>query len=164
MTLNQRVKLALALPAIIIFGGTAGYMNIERWTFLDSLYMTVITISTVGFREVGNLSPLGKTFTMGLIISSISMFAYCVAVISRFIMEGHFQEIGRKRKMETKIKKMKNRYIVCGEGKVAEQVVEEFKGAKAPFIIITRDFETFGKNLELASSKTDADLLYIHRR
>ena len=162
MTLNQRVKLALALPVIIIFGGTAGYMSIEGWTFLDSLYMTVTTISTVGFREVGILSPLGKVFTMGLIISSIPMFAYCVAVISRFIiMEGHFQKIGRKRKMETKIKKMKNHYIICGEGKVAEQVVEEFKGAKAPFIIITRDFETFGKNLELTSLKTDADLLYI---
>ncbi len=160
MTLERRVKLAVAFLVIIVSGGTAGYMNIEGWTFLESLYMTVITISTVGFKEVGELSPLGRVFTLVLIVFSISMLAYCVTVISSFIMEGHFREIGRKRKMEAKIGKAKNHYIICGEGKVAEQIVEEFQAIGAPFVIITRDFETFGKDLEPTSARGAANLLY----
>ena len=161
MTAEQKFKLAIILLITIFGGGTLGYMSIEKWSFLDALYMTIITISTVGFREVGGLSPLGKAFTMGLIISSISVVAYGVTVISSFILEGHFRETGRKRKMEAKIKKLKNHYIVCGEGKVAEQVLIELRRAQVPFIIITKDFETFVKNLEAFPSERAEEILYI---
>lgn len=161
MTLEQKVRLAVAFLVIVVSGGTAGYMNIEGWTFLESLYMTIITVSTVGFKEVGDLSSLGRVFTLILIVLSISMLAYCVTVISSFILEGHFREIGRKRKMEVKIGKVKNHYIVCGEGKVAEQIVEEFQAMGILFVIITRDFESFGKYLKPTSAKRAVNLLYL---
>ncbi|MCD5400999.1 potassium channel family protein [candidate division NPL-UPA2 bacterium] len=120
MTLERKVKLAVIFLVIIVVGGTAGYMLIEGWTFLESLFMTVITISTVGFGEVRALSSSGRVFSLFLIVFSLSTIAYCVTLISSFILEGHFQEMGRKRKMEARIGKIKNHYIICGEGKVAE--------------------------------------------
>lgn len=161
MTLERRVKLAVTFLVIIVVGGTAGYMLIEGWTFLESLFMTVITISTVGFGEVRALSSSGRVFSLFLIVFSLSTIAYCATLISSFILEGHFQEMGRKRKMEAKIGKIKNHYIICGEGKVAEQVVKEFQATKVPFIIITRNFETFGRDLDPTSVKGKANLLYL---
>jgi len=161
MTAEQKVKLAIMLLLIIITAGATGYMLIEKWTLLDSLYMTVITISTVGFKEVANLSPLGRAFTMFLIISSICVVAYGVTVISSFILEGHFRELGRMRKMEAKIRKIKDHYIVCGEGKVAEQVVEELIRANVPFIIVCKNPANFQKELQLSRPQRKDTLLYI---
>lgn len=145
MSYEYKFKLAVILLTIIILGGVSGYMAIEEWSFLDSLYMTIITISTVGFKEVSELSASGRIFTIVLIISSISILAYGITAISSFILEGHFREIGRRRKMEAKIKKLKNHFIVCGEGKVALQVVEELKRAKAKFVVIAKDIKIFEK-------------------
>jgi len=157
----QRFRIAIVLIAVVILGGTAGYSIIENRSFLDSLYMSIITISTVGFKEVWELSKSGRIFTICLILSSISVATYGLTVISSFIIEGHFRQIGRRRRMETKINRIRGHYIVCGEGIVAEQVVEELKKAKVPFIIVCRDYKSFEENLERSELKRSEELLYV---
>ncbi|MBU0533784.1 MAG: potassium channel protein [Candidatus Omnitrophica bacterium] len=156
MTSEYKFKLAVLLLIIVIAGGIFGYMAIEDWTFLDALYMTIITVATVGFEEVHNLSTTGRIFTIGLIISSISILAYGITAISSFIIEGQFREIGRRRKMEAKIKKLKNHFIVCGEGKVCLQVVEELQRAKVSFVVIANNIQAFEEDQGLTLIQGDA--------
>lgn len=137
----KKLKLALLLLALLISVGTCGYVFIENWSFLESLYMAIITISTVGFQEIRELSPLGKIFTIFLIIGSVGMFAYVVTLIGNFIMEGQFSFITRRNKMEKTIAHLKNHYIICGAGRLAREAVKEFKKSKVEFVVVTDDEE-----------------------
>ncbi len=132
----KRISLAFLLLTVLVVSGTSGYMAIEGWSLVDALYMTIITISTVGFREVADLSVIGKLFTIALIISSVGIFAYAVTLIGNFIIEGQFNFIGRRRRMERKIASLKNHYLICGCGKIAEEVISEFRKSKLEFIVI----------------------------
>jgi voltage-gated potassium channel len=125
----------LLLTGIIVFG-IAGYMLIEGWTFLDAAYMTVITIATVGYREVHTLSPLGQVFTMCLIALGVAAAAYVIGRFLEFILEGYFSEVLGGRSMKKRIDQLKNHYIVCGFGRVGEQVAREFKRSGAPFVVL----------------------------
>lgn len=120
----------------IILVGTAGYMLIEGWSLLDSLYMTIITIATVGFREVHSLDPAGKVFTILLITGGVSAAAYTLGSIVEFMVEGYLSDILGGRRMERRIAALKDHYILCGFGRVGEQIAREFKRAGAPFIVL----------------------------
>ena len=163
MTAERKFKVAVLLMAAIILNGTLGYMGIENLPFLDALYMTVITVSTVGFGDVVALSPAGIVFTIVLIISSICVVAYGIFVISSFIIEGHFQEIGRIKKMQTEIAKIKGHYIVCGVNRTALQVVEELRRARVPFLVVAADSENLekeeGEILCVKGDPTDDEVL-----
>ena len=137
----KKIRLALALVLLLIALGSLGYSYIERWTFIESLYMTIITMSTVGFHEVRQLSIQGKIFTMCLIISSVGMFAYAITIIGNFLIEGQFSSMARRIKMEKKIELLKNHYLICGFGKVAQEVIKEFRKAKVSFVVISETFE-----------------------
>jgi voltage-gated potassium channel len=145
----KKISLAFLLLLILIVSGTSGYSFFEGWNLIDSLYMTIITISTVGFREVADLSPEGKLFTIGLIMSSVGIFAYVVTLIGNFIVEGQFDFIRRRRRMERKIASLNNHYIVCGCGKIAKEVISEFRQNRLEFIVIA--------NQALENLGTEAD-------
>ncbi len=134
----QKFRLAVLIIIALILSGTAGYCLIEKWGILDSLYMAVITISTVGFHEIQPLSPLGKIFTVILIIASIGTVAYLVTVISSFIIEGEFSHIARRKKMDKEIASLKNHYIICGLGRVSRAVIQEFMREKTRFVIVAK--------------------------
>ncbi len=123
--IKKLVKALLLLVAVIMVG-TIGYELIEeRFSFIDSFYMTIITISTVGYKEVHPLSDLGKLFTSGLIISSFGVFAYSVTTITSYIMTGEYRKRFIETKMLNEIKKLKGHVIVCGYGRVGQQTVKD---------------------------------------
>jgi voltage-gated potassium channel len=120
--------------------GTAGYMILEEWNFLDSLYMTVITISTVGFSEVNPVSNQGRILTMTILISGLGVLGYVVGTLTRTLVEGQLLEVMGRKKLERQIQKLKNHYIICGYGRVGRIICEEIKKSKpAPLVVIDKD-------------------------
>ena len=121
--------------------GTIGYMVIERWGFLESLYMTIITITTVGFEELRPLSNHGRIFTMFLIFSGVGIIAYTLGRIAQAMVEFQIMSILGRRKLGLKIKSLKDHYIICGYGKVGKVVANELRSKNIPFLVIEKDPE-----------------------
>jgi voltage-gated potassium channel len=138
---EKKIKWVLFLLLGVILYGTVGYTLIEGWPLMDSLYMTIITLSTVGFGEVRALSPTGRIFTIILVIFGVGGAAYTVSVIGRWLIEGEIREILGRKKMEKQLKNLKDHYIVCGYGRVGEQVCKEFRARKVPLVIIEKNPE-----------------------
>jgi len=120
---SRTIKIGIALLLSILFIGTTGYQLIEGMDLIDSLYMTVITISTVGFKEVGAepLSSMGKIFTMGLIITSLGSLAYVGSNMARFVFDGELANYIKTYKVDKSIAKLKNHVIIVGYGRNGEQ-------------------------------------------
>jgi len=108
------IVLFIALLAI----GSWGYMAIEGWNFFDALYMTVITIATVGYGEVHIVSPSGRMFTLVLIFLGVGFFLYVVGNFIQFLVEGRIRYVLGRRKLDRQINKLKNHYIICGYGRM----------------------------------------------
>jgi len=128
----------MVLAMVIVFG-TVGYSIIERWSLLDALYMTFITLSTVGFREVYTLSPTGKMFTILLILVGVVGVAYTVRVIAQLILEGEIKRLLGRRKMQKGLKELTDHYIVCGFGRVGGRIAKELSARRVPFVVIDND-------------------------
>ena len=135
----QQIRYAIILLLIIVFTGTFGYALIEEWPLIDSLYMTVITITTVGYGEVGELSGAGRFFTIGLIISSVGIVAYLISRIAGVVVEGEIRKFMGRKKLEKAIQNLKNHYIVCGYGRIGCYICHQFKAEGLPFVLIERD-------------------------
>jgi len=116
--------------------GVAGYMFLESYNFLDALYMTIISISTVGYGEIHPLSDTGRVFTIFLLVTNIGVFLYGITTIAGFLLEGEFRKILRNIKLEKVIAKLQNHVIVCGYGRNGKQVCLELMDDKIPFIVI----------------------------
>jgi voltage-gated potassium channel len=144
----QKFVLTIILIVLVSFGGTVGYQIIEGWSFIEALYMTIITISTVGFKEVGQLSNAGRIFTIFLILGGIIVITSGISLIFSSIIEGTFGEIIRRQRMEKKLAKIKNHFIICGFGAVGEDVVNEFIRENKPFVLIEKDKNVLNKLLK----------------
>lgn len=141
---RTRILIGLLMILTIILLGVSGYMIIEGDNFLDALYMTVITVSTVGFGEIHKLSQPGKIFTMILIISSFTTYAYALTTISTHFFEGQlrfFLRGGTKH-----LKKMQNHIIICGFGRNGQQVARELKVYDHNFVVIDQKSEVLKSN------------------
>lgn len=139
MSQFNRFAIAFVLLAVLMGGGTAGYALIEGWPVGDSLYMTVITVTTVGYGEVKHLSQAGRYFTIGLIVFSIATLGYSVTTLIGFIFEGQILKAVRGRRMQREIERLRDHYIICGCGVVGKEVALEFKEAGVPFVVVERD-------------------------
>jgi voltage-gated potassium channel len=137
----QRLRYAIVALATILVAGTLGYRFIEGLSFLDSLYMTLITITTVGFKEVSPLSPAGKIFTMVIILGGVGTVFYALIAAMEFMVEGHFFGLIGRRAMERRIAELQNHYIICGYGRVGQQIAKELKSAEAPLVVIDHNAE-----------------------
>lgn len=124
---------------LMVLGGAVGYMVIEGWSFTDALYMTVITLSTVGYGEVQRLSSTGRMFTMVLIILGVGFAFYLAGSIIRFMVEGRIREILGRRKLERKINAQKGHYIICGYGRVGTAICEALGPTPIDIVVIERD-------------------------
>ncbi len=137
--LRKRLILALVLIGCIVSFGTTGYMVIEGWNFLDSLYMTVTTLTTVGYREIKELSSGGRWFTIILIIGGVGTMLYALSTGAKFIIEGEIQELFGRRRLEKKIKELKDHYIICGYGRMGRIIARELKSEKVQFVVIEKN-------------------------
>ncbi len=140
MTKTRNIVFAAVMLALVLSMGTAGYMILEEWNFLDSLYMTVITISTVGFSEVNPVSNQGRILTMTILISGLGVLGYVVGTLTRTLVEGQLLEVMGRKKLERQIQKLKDHYIICGYGRVGRIICEEIKKSKpTPLVVIDQD-------------------------
>lgn len=130
---------SLSLIVVVIFIGTAGYVMLEKWSPFDSLYMTIITITTVGYREVQPLSGKGKVFTIFLIVFGVGTILYTFNNAARIIIEGEIREIFGRRKLEKKIKGLKDHYIICGYGRMGKVICKELKEKGARYVVIEKE-------------------------
>jgi len=135
--LTQLIKTILPL-VLIVFSGVVGYRVIEGWDFFDALYMTVISLTTVGFSETHPLSTGGKTFTMLLIVTGVGSFAYIIRNISLQFLQPFFGSAIRERKMEKMLKKLKDHYIVCGYGRIGRDVTHSLLDKNVPVVVIDK--------------------------
>ncbi|MEJ2698612.1 MAG: NAD-binding protein [Desulfuromonadales bacterium] len=135
----RHLRFSLLILLATVGLGTAGYTLIEGWSPFDSLYMTVITLATVGFREVHDLSPQGKAFTMVLIVFGAGIIAYTVGSLIQFMMEGQLRSILGRRKLEKQIEKLQGHYIVCGYGRIGTLICKEFRVKPIPFVVVEKD-------------------------
>jgi len=135
------VATALVLLLTLVVGGTIGYRLIEGWSVSESLYMAVITLTTVGFGEVRPLTRTGQHFTIVFLVVSVATVGFSISTVISYLFEGPIVASLRERRMERSLKRIKNHYIVCGAGDVGREVVLEFRRAGTPFIVIERDPE-----------------------
>jgi voltage-gated potassium channel len=136
-----RKKLFLSIWLLIFINafGVAGYMIIEGWNFMDSLFMTVITITTVGYSEVHDLTPGGEIFTIVLLIVGVGIIFYLLGTEAKLLLEGQLEDlIGRKR-LERKIRELKDHYIICGFGRMGKTIAKEFSSKDIDILIIEKE-------------------------
>ena len=135
----RHLRFSIAALVSIIAVGTFGYSLIEGWSLFDSLYMTVITLATVGFKEVQPLSDHGKLFTIVLIISGTGMIAYTLSSLLQFTLEGQLRKILGRKKLESRISKLRDHYIICGFGRIGHLICREFHSRPLPFVVVEKD-------------------------
>lgn len=143
----KRIALGFTILTLILIFGTSGYMVIEDSSLADSLYMTVITITTVGYNEVMPLSTAGRNFTIVLIIVGVSFVLYVFGIITEAMVEGGIQTILGRKKMKKKVAELHGHYIVCGFGRIGKVICKELKENKRPFVVIENNPDEL-KNIE----------------
>ena len=136
LRLFSRLILPVAMLGLTILFGTAGYMVIESFSFLEALYMTVITISTVGFTEVKPLNESGRIFTIFLIMINLGLFTYFVTLLTRFFSDGEFTKLYKQIKMENSIQQLQQHVIICGFGRNGKESAQILFNNKIPFVVL----------------------------
>jgi voltage-gated potassium channel len=127
----------LGLVPLLVLVGTVGYYFIETdWTLLDALYMTIITLSTIGYGEVHPLSDAGRVFTIVLILAGVATISYAAAEAVRLIVSGEVQNLWGKQRMERNLSQLHGHLIVCGYGRMGRLVCKEFSRQNVPFVVI----------------------------
>ncbi len=143
--LFKRLSYFLILLAIVLVGGTLGFMSIEDYSLVDAFYMTIITVSTVGFGEVKELSDYGKLFTSGLIITSFGIFAYAITSITTYLVGGEYKQFVKKHKLMKDLSNLKNHVIICGFGRVGRQVASDLASTQTPFVVIEKNHDVIAE-------------------
>jgi voltage-gated potassium channel len=159
MLRKNRLILSLAMFFVVLMVGVIGFKTLggEEWSFLEALYMTVITLSTVGYEEVSDLSanPAGMIFAVAFIILCLGTIAFVVSSITSFIVEGELKDILGRKRMEKKVSKLRNHYIVCGHDETAQTVVDELILTKKDFVVV----DPHKENIEKFDSPVE--ILYV---
>ena len=144
----------MLLLAVVLVIGVAGFLIISNETFVDSLYMTIITMSTVGFGTLHELNQTEKLFTIILIILSIGVYGYSVTALTEYLANDNFFQLLKYKKMQQKIQKLKNHTVVCGYGRNGRQAVAKLKKFNMPCVVIER-------NKELLDELERNNIMYI---
>ena len=165
MLLQKRLAQICVLVLVVVTAGTTAFMLVEGWPFFDALYMTVITISTVGFGEVHPLDSGGRLVAIGLILAGTGSLAYGLSVLAAFIVEGELRNVLGKRRMEKALARLSGHVIVCGGGETGKHIVEELLKTRTPCVVIEQDLvrsrllERFGEILVVEGDATEGDVL-----
>lgn len=144
---RQRLLVIGGSSLIILAFGVFGYMHLCDYTFLEALYMTVITLTTVGYTEVRPLDPTGRIFTIFLIASGVSLVAYHIAYLGQMLMEGSIVEVYRRRRVKKQLQRITDHYIICGYGQMGKFIVDQLLRHDVPMVVIEVD-ETAAARLQ----------------
>jgi voltage-gated potassium channel len=136
---SRQVQLAVALLAFVLAAGTVGYVVIEGWSAWDAFYMTVISVSTVGYREVHDLSRAGQVFTSALLILGVGTAFYAFTLIAAGIIESRLHPRIQEKRRARMIDRLTDHFILCGAGRIGLIIAEEFRRQDVPFVVIDRD-------------------------
>src|SRR5256885_5821871 len=136
-----RFGLAFTLLAIVIVVGVAGYMLIDGWDFLDSFYMVIITISTVGYTEVHPQCVAGRMFSSGLIVIGVATMLYGFGVFAETLADNAFGKYRRERQLQRNLADLRDHFIICGYGRIGTQIVAEFERHSTAYVVIDQTDE-----------------------
>jgi voltage-gated potassium channel len=144
----------------VLLCGTLGYVLIERWPWQDALFMTVITLSSVGYSEVHELSQAGEIFTIGLILLGVSSIAYTFTVLADYVVAGELNGVLRRQRMQRSINQMRQHYVVCGFGRMGQQVVSGLLESQQRVVVIdaqaeAAEFERWGVHYIIGDAADD---------
>jgi len=153
----------LLMGGVVVFG-VMGFMIIEGYTFLEALYMTIITIGGVGYSEVRALSDMGRIFTIILIIINLGLFTYFITLLTRYFMDGDFIKRYKKIKMDKSITQLQNHVIVCGFGRNGKESALVLQKNNIPFVVIddkemVEDFDEFEVKYFIKGDATNDEIL-----
>jgi voltage-gated potassium channel len=154
---GRQLEVALVLLAVVAAGGTAGYMLIEGWNAWDAFFMTAISVTTVGYREVHPLSRAGQVFTVGLIVTGVSAVFYTITLLAAGIIESRVHPRVQERRRARMIDKLSGHFIICGAGRIGLIIAEEFRRQHVPFVVIDRDPEAVHVVIERGDLAVEAD-------
>lgn len=136
---SYELQLALLLLALVISIGTAGYTVIEGWSAWDAFYMTVISVTTVGYREVHELSHAGQVFTSLLLIGGVGTAFYAFTLVAAGIIESRLQPRLAERRRIRMIDELNDHFLLCGAGRIGRIIADEFRRQRVPFVVIDRN-------------------------
>jgi voltage-gated potassium channel len=139
--ISRRFSITLVTLLGLLVVGVSGYRLLEGMNFVDALYMTITTITTVGFGEVQPLSPLGRLFTIGLIVGGVSIAAYALGSAAQFVVSGDWQTYLQERRRRHMLEQLNDHIIVCGYGRVGKSVVHQLCAEKLQFVVIETEAE-----------------------
>jgi voltage-gated potassium channel len=154
-----------AILLIFIILGSLGYVWIEGWNYFDALWMTVITLTTVGYSEVRPLTQAGRAYSMVLMLAGIGIMFYIITGLARLIVEGEIRQALGKRKLQRTIKKLHDHYIICGFGRIGEIIARQLKERHIPFVVVENqpdlvlDLEGLGYNILVGDATKEEILL-----
>ena len=137
----KRILFIFSLLLLILLGGSLGYMFFENTSFWDGLYLTVITITTVGYGDLVPIHTGGKIFTVFLVFAGVSLVMYIFGRITEAMIEGGLRRIVERRKMDKKVARLRDHYIVCGFGRIGKVISKILKENDRPFVVIDKDIE-----------------------
>jgi len=132
---------AIVLLIAVLVGGTGGYVVIERWSVWDALYMTVTTVTTVGFREVHPLSRAGEAFTLMLVLCGVGAAFYVFSTVTSIVVEGGWRPFLHQRRINQMIENLTDHFILCGYGRIGSIIADQFKRQQVPFVVVETDEE-----------------------
>jgi voltage-gated potassium channel len=157
--LAYRTALIAGLLAIALIGGSIGFRAIERYSWLDAFYMTLLTITTIGYSDVHPLSSSGKIFNSFLIIYGVSAMFFSVGVITQTVIELELHDLFGKRRRKRAIMRLKDHYLVCGFGRVGRNAAFELQKAGAPFVVIDKNDDRVERAMLAGLMAVSADAL-----
>jgi voltage-gated potassium channel len=156
VTFRKIAQWTACLLALLLIG-SLGFMWLEGWDFFDSLYMTVTTLTTVGYGEIHPLDRLGRLYNMVLILTGMGVMFYIVGSLARVLIEGELQTVLGRRKLIKDIKRLKNHYIICGFGRIGEIIARQLKGRGLALLIIDKAPDQIARLEELGYYSISGD-------
>jgi voltage-gated potassium channel len=149
--------LAVILFLVVTATGTLGYMAIEGWSAWDAFYMTIISVTTVGYREVHPLSMPGQAWTALVLVAGVSTLFYSASIVMAEIVEGGFHARLELRRFNRMLDQLTNHFIICGYGRIGGVIADEFQRQGIPYVVIDRDSERVHAAMALGGMAVEAD-------
>lgn len=154
---RRGAQLALLLFLAVTVGGTLGYMLIEGWSAWDAFYMTIISVTTAGYREVHEMSFYGQLWTVIVLIAGVSTLFYTASLVMAEVVEGQFFQRIEERRFNRMLDQLNDHFIICGYGRIGSVIAEEFRRQQVPFVVIDRDPQRVHDVMEAGGMAVAAD-------